>query len=66
MLSTTWVYSMPRTPLYKTRTHHSNADVLDRLQADDLKQLAVLMAPFACQAAMHDTKVPRKPERKSN
>jgi hypothetical protein len=40
--------------------------VLDRLQADDLKQLAVLMAPFACQAAMHDTKVPRKPERKSN
>jgi hypothetical protein len=51
---------------YMTRTHHSNADVLDRLQADDLKQSAVIMAAFAYQAAMLDTKVPRKPERKAD
>lgn len=46
---------------YFTRTHHSNADVYDRLQADDLKQAAVIMAAFAYQAAMLDEKLPRKP-----
>jgi Zn-dependent M28 family amino/carboxypeptidase len=45
---------------YSSRTHHSNADVLDRLQSDDLKQAAVIMATFAYQAAMLDDKLPRK------
>ena len=46
---------------YDTRTHHSNMDVYDRLQADDLKQAAVVMAAFVYQTAMLDDKLPRKP-----
>ncbi|HMJ90302.1 MAG TPA: M28 family peptidase, partial [Candidatus Acidoferrum sp.] len=45
---------------YWTRTHHSNADVFDRLQFDDLKQASVIMAAFVYNAAMVDEKVPRK------
>ncbi|HEX8421959.1 MAG TPA: M20/M25/M40 family metallo-hydrolase [Pyrinomonadaceae bacterium] len=46
---------------YDTRTHHSNQDVFDRIQADDLKQAATIMAAFVNQAAMRDEKLPRKP-----
>ena len=46
---------------YETRTHHSNMDVYDRLQADDLKQMAVIVAAFVYQAAMRDQMFPRKP-----
>ena len=46
---------------YGSRTHHSNEDVFDRIQADDLKQAAVIMAAFAFNAAMLDEKLPRKP-----
>jgi carboxypeptidase Q len=46
---------------YETRTHHSNMDVYDRLQPDDLKQAAVIVASFAYQAAMRDQMFPRKP-----
>jgi carboxypeptidase Q len=46
---------------YNTRTHHSNQDVYDRLQADDLKQASVIMAAFVYNAAMADEKLPRKP-----
>ena len=49
---------------YDTRTHHSNMDVYDRLQADDLKQASVIMAAMAYNAAMADEKLPRKPEPK--
>ena len=45
---------------YNTRTHHSNEDVYDRLQPDDLKQCATIMAAFVYNAAMMDEKVPRK------
>ena len=45
---------------YDTRTHHSNQDVFDRAQADDLKQASVVMASFAYNAAMRDEKLPRK------
>jgi hypothetical protein len=45
---------------YNSRTHHSNADVYDRLQADDLKQASVIMATFVYNAAMADERVPRK------
>ena len=31
---------------YDTRTHHSNQDVFDRIQADDMKQAATIMAAF--------------------
>jgi hypothetical protein len=46
---------------YPTRTHHSNQDLYDRLQADDLKQAAVIMAAFVYQTAMRDQRLPRKP-----
>jgi hypothetical protein len=48
---------------YRTRTHHGNMDVLDRVVADDLKQAAVIMAAFVYNAAMRDEKIPRKPLR---
>jgi carboxypeptidase Q len=46
---------------YETRTHHSNMDVFDRVQADDLKQASVIMAAFVYNAANADEKLPRKP-----
>ncbi|HEV7475621.1 MAG TPA: M20/M25/M40 family metallo-hydrolase, partial [Pyrinomonadaceae bacterium] len=46
---------------YDTRTHHSNQDVFDRIQGDDMKQAATIMAAFVYNAAMMDEKLPRKP-----
>jgi carboxypeptidase Q len=46
---------------YDTRTHHSNQDVFDRIQADDMKQAATIMATFVYNAAMLNEKLPRKP-----
>ncbi len=46
---------------YETRTHHSNQDLYDRVQADDLKQASVIMAAFVYNAATMDQKLPRKP-----
>jgi Zn-dependent M28 family amino/carboxypeptidase len=45
---------------YDTRTHHSNMDVYDRIQEEDMKQAAVIMASFVYHAAMRDQKLPRK------
>jgi Zn-dependent M28 family amino/carboxypeptidase len=45
---------------YDTRTHHSNQDVFDRIQGDDLKQAATIMAAFIYNTAMLDEKLPRK------
>lgn len=47
---------------YGTRTHHSNMDVYDRAQADDLKQASIIMAAFVYNTAMMDEKLPRKPD----
>lgn len=46
---------------YDTRTHHSNQDNYDRIQAEDMKQAATIMAAFIYQTAMMDEKLPRKP-----
>jgi hypothetical protein len=46
---------------YETRTHHSNQDVFDRIQGDDMKQAATIMAAFVYNAAMRNEKLPRKP-----
>jgi len=48
---------------YDTRTHHSNQDVFDRIQGDDMKQAATIMAAFVYNAATRDEKLPRKPMR---
>ena len=44
---------------YDTRTHHSNMDVYDRIQAADLEQMAVIEAAFVYHAAMRPEKLPR-------
>ena len=46
---------------YSTRTHHSNQDLYDRLQPDDLKKNAVIAAWFVYQTANRDERLPRKP-----
>jgi carboxypeptidase Q len=46
---------------YTTRTHHTNLDVYDRLQREDLMQAAVIMASFAYDAAVREGAFPRKP-----
>lgn len=46
---------------YSTRTHHSNMDVYERVQREDLMQQAVILASFAYNAAMRDEQLPRKP-----
>src|SRR5277367_815528 len=46
---------------YDSRTHHSNMDTYERLQAADLKQLTVVEAIFVYNAAMRDQMIPRKP-----
>jgi carboxypeptidase Q len=46
---------------YESRTHHSNMDVYDRLQPEDLKQMAVIVASFVYNTAMRDQMLPRKP-----
>lgn len=45
---------------YNTRTHHSNMDVYDRVQADDLEQIAMIEALFVYNAATRPDKLPRK------
>jgi carboxypeptidase Q len=46
---------------YRSRTHHSNMDVFDRVQRDEMVQHATVAAIFAWHAAMRDEKLPRKP-----
>ncbi len=45
---------------YNSRTHHSNMDVVDHVQRDDMVQMATVVAWFAYNAAMRDEKLPRK------
>jgi hypothetical protein len=46
---------------YETRTHHTNMDVYERLQKEDLMQASVVIACFVYNAAMRDAMLPRKP-----
>lgn len=46
---------------YETRTHHSNQDLYDRIQANDMMRNAVIVASFAYHAANREEKLPRKP-----
>ena len=39
--------------------HHTNADFVERIEPDALKQAAVVTATVRCHAAMRDQKVPR-------
>jgi carboxypeptidase Q len=51
---------------YMSRTHHSNMDVYERVQREDLIQQAVVLASFAYDAAMRDQPLPRKALPKSD
>jgi carboxypeptidase Q len=46
---------------YTTRTHHSNMDVYDHVQAGDLMQASAIMAAFVYNTAMREEMLPRKP-----
>ena len=46
---------------YDTRTHHSNMDVYERLQKEDLMQASVVLATFVYEAATREGLLPRKP-----
>jgi carboxypeptidase Q len=46
---------------YSSRTHHSNMDVYERIQANDMMRNAVIVASFAYNTANRDEKLPRKP-----
>jgi hypothetical protein len=46
---------------YRSQTHHTNLDVFDHLQADDMKQASVIMASFLYHAATREESMPRKP-----
>ena len=46
---------------YNSRTHHTNMDVYDRAQREDMVQMATVVACFTYNAAMRNEKLPRKP-----
>jgi hypothetical protein len=46
---------------YNTRTHHSNMDVYERIQEEDMRKNAVIVAAFVYHAANREEKLPRKP-----
>lgn len=45
---------------YDTRMHHTNMDFYERVNTDDLKQAAVVLASFAYNAAMRSEAFPRQ------
>ncbi len=46
---------------YNSRTHHSNMDTYERIQANDMMRNAVIVASFVLNTANRDEKLPRKP-----
>jgi carboxypeptidase Q len=46
---------------YRSRSHHTNMDVVDRILPEDLKQAAVVVATFTYLTAQRDEPLPRKP-----
>jgi hypothetical protein len=47
---------------YSTRTHHSDLDVYDHVQAGDLMQASAILASFVYNAATRPDMLPRKPQ----
>ena len=45
---------------YDVRTHHTNADFVERIEPDALKQAAVVTATVLYHAAMRDQRMPRQ------
>ena len=51
---------------YEQRTHHTNYDVYERLQREDLEEAVVVMATFVWEAANRSEMLPRKPLSKAD
>lgn len=52
--------SLRQDPLdYETRTHHTNFDTYERLQPEDLRQAAIVVATLLYNVAMREEKLPR-------
>ncbi len=51
---------------YGSRTHHTNYDVYERLQREELMQAVVVMATFVWEAANRPEMLPRKPLTKAD
>jgi carboxypeptidase Q len=51
---------------YTARTHHSNLDVYDHLERENLMQASVVVASFLYHAAMRPEKLPRPPLPRTN
>src|SRR5579863_559965 len=49
---------------YDVRTHHTNMDTVDRVDVNEIRQAAAVMAWFAYNSAMTDAKIPRPPAAK--
>ena len=45
---------------YDVRTHHTNMDMVDHVNTEDIRQAAIVMATFAWNAAQRDEMIPRK------
>jgi hypothetical protein len=46
---------------YSSRTHHSNMDTYERIQEEDMRKNAVIVAAFVYNAANREQVLPRKP-----
>jgi carboxypeptidase Q len=46
---------------YAARTHHTNMDVVDRIQPDEMKQMSTIVAAMAWLTAERDAMLPRRP-----
>ena len=46
---------------YDTRTHHSNMDSYERVQEEDMRKNAVIVAAFVYNTANREERLPRKP-----
>jgi hypothetical protein len=46
---------------YNSRTHHSNMDLYERIQPQDMMRNAIIVATFALNTANRDERLPRKP-----
>ncbi len=46
---------------YGSRTHHSNMDVYERIQEEDMRKNAVILASFVYHTANREERLPRKP-----
>ncbi len=46
---------------YGTRTHHSNMDSYERIQEEDMRKNAVIVAAFVYHTANREQLLPRKP-----